>query len=65
MMNIWINSLVTIIGMDAVLPVLTLSDISMGPCRIPTDVGPSFDHPVAGELSCNAVHLTLVMYLRF
>lgn len=30
-----------------------------------TDVGYSFDHPVAGELSCNAGHFKLVVYLRF
>lgn len=26
-----------------------------------TDVGPSFDRPVAGELSCNAGHLKLAL----
>lgn len=29
-----------------------------------TDVGYSFDHPVAGELSCNAGHFKRVVYLK-
>jgi hypothetical protein len=30
-----------------------------------TDIGSSFDHPVAGELSCNAGYFLLVVFLRF
>ena len=43
-----------------------MTDVSYIACCIEyTYVGSSFDHPVAGELSCNPGHLKLAVYLRF
>ena len=36
----------------------------MTPLHSQIHVGSTFDHPVAGELSCNAGNVKLVVYLR-